>query len=53
MVVIFLPLLVCIIGLFIYLVAAPPKVVECGRMMFWVGLLAFLLTSPAGLAAIR
>jgi hypothetical protein len=42
--VIFLSLLVAIIGLLIYALATNGKVVEIGKIMFWTGLLAFLLT---------
>lgn len=38
-----LPLLVAVIGLLMYVLASNPKVVEVGRIMFWTGLLAFLL----------
>jgi hypothetical protein len=44
--IIYLPLLIGIIGLLIYVLTNPqsnPKVVEIGRIMFWTGLLAFLL----------
>ena len=49
-----LSFIVCIIGLIVYLLAKPPndKMKEIGRIMFWVGLLAFLLAfgnwHPAG-----
>ena len=39
----YLPLLVCLIGLLMYVLASNPKINEVGRMMFWCGLLAFLL----------
>lgn len=41
----FLSLIVAVIGLVIYFVATNPKVSECGRVMFWTGLLAFLLAN--------
>lgn len=41
--IILLPLLICIIGLVVYALAANPKVAELGRLSFWVGLLVFLL----------
>jgi hypothetical protein len=49
--IIYLPLLVCFAGGLIYLLCngpspTSPKVAEIGRMMFWCGLLAFLLTAP-------
>lgn len=44
---IYLPLLICVIGLLMYALAANPKLVEVGRMMFWVGLLCFLLGDNA------
>lgn len=36
-------LLVSIIGLLMYALSTNGKVVEIGRIMFWTGLLAFLL----------
>jgi hypothetical protein len=36
-------LLVALVGLLMYILAANPKVQEIGRIMFWTGLLAFLL----------
>ena len=38
-----LPILVSVIGLLVYVLAQAPKPSEIGRLMFWVGLLAFLL----------
>jgi hypothetical protein len=38
-----LSLLIALIGLLMYVLASNPKVVEIGRIMFWTGLLAFLL----------
>lgn len=38
-------LLVAIIGLILYLLTLTPKVNEVGRIMFFVGLLAFLMTA--------
>lgn len=43
---IYLSLLVCIVGLLMHLFvdgARYPKAVEIGKIMFWTGLLAFLL----------
>jgi Na+/phosphate symporter len=40
---IYLPLLVCVIGLIMYFICSNPKLIEVGRIMFWTGLLAFLL----------
>jgi hypothetical protein len=49
--IIFLSLLVALIGLFIYLARpAPdpnPRMAEVGKIMFFCGLLAFLIQSPA------
>jgi hypothetical protein len=43
---IYFSLLVCVIGLLIYVLSTTnAKVVEIGRIMFWCGLLAFLLES--------
>ena len=47
--VIYLPLLISIIGLIIYLATKPdknPDVRHIGDVMFWTGLLAFLITYP-------
>jgi hypothetical protein len=38
-----LTLLVSLIGLLMYVLCSNPKLVEIGRIMFWTGLLAFLL----------
>jgi len=43
-----LTLLVALIGLLMYVLASNPKVVEIGRIMFWTGLLAFLLGGGFG-----
>lgn len=42
------PLLISVIGLLMYVLASNPKVVEIGRIMFWTGLLAFLLGGGVG-----
>lgn len=42
---IYLSLLVALVGMVVYLVSLNPKAVELGRIMFGVGLLAFLMTS--------
>jgi hypothetical protein len=44
--IVLLPLLVAVIGLLMYALSANPKLVEVGRIMFWTGLLTFLLHSP-------
>lgn len=43
--IIYFPLLIAVIGLLIYILTKPEngKVTEIGRIMFWTGLLAFLL----------
>lgn len=45
--IIYLPLLIALIGLVMYLACNPAdnKLCEIGRIMFWTGLLAFLLTA--------
>jgi hypothetical protein len=40
---IYFPLLVAVIGVLMYALCANPKLAEVGRIMFWTGLLAFLL----------
>lgn len=44
--IILLSLLIAIAGLVIYAIAVNPKATEIGRIMFWTGLLAFLLQTP-------
>lgn len=39
----FIPLIVCVLGLIMYFIASQEKVREVGKIMFWTGLLAFLL----------
>ncbi len=46
MVIVFLPLVVCIVGLLMYALSANPKLVEIGRLMFLAGLLALLFQGP-------
>ena len=41
--IILIPLLIALVGLLMYALAANPKLVEIGRIMFAFGLLAFLL----------
>ena len=41
----FLSLIVAVVGVVIYFIATNAKVSECGRVMFWTGLLAFLLAN--------
>jgi Na+/phosphate symporter len=38
-----LALLICVIGLLMYALCTNPKLQEVGRIMFWTGLLAFLM----------
>ena len=41
--VIYFPALVALIGVLLYFASTNPKVQDCGKMMFWTGLLAFML----------
>jgi hypothetical protein len=45
-------LLVCLVGLLMFALATNPKTVEIGKLMFFAGLLAFLLTGVGPLVAI-
>jgi hypothetical protein len=45
--IIYLSLLVSVIGVLMYALAQNPKLVEIGRIAFWVGLLCFLLGDAA------
>lgn len=51
--IIFLPLLICLIGLVLYVLPVDAKVQTLGLNMFWVGLLAFLLLYQGHPIAIR
>jgi hypothetical protein len=50
---IYLALLVSLIGLFMYVLSVNPKLSEIGRLMFFAGLLAFLLGDNGALAQLR
>ena len=45
--IIYLNLLVAVIGLLMYALCVNPKLTEIGRIMFWIGLLCFLLGDAA------
>lgn len=45
--IIYLSLLVAVVGLLMYALSANPKLSEAGRIMFFCGLLAFLLGDQA------
>ena len=51
--IIYLSLLVALIGVLMYALAGNPKLQEIGRIMFFDGLLAFLLVSTHALEVIR
>ena len=52
--IIYLPLLCAIVGVLMYGLATNPKLVEIGRILFWTGTLAFLMTgAPALVGVIR
>jgi hypothetical protein len=46
-----LAIIVAVVGLIMYVLAAQPKIVEVGRIMFWTGLLAFLIGGGPAAAA--
>lgn len=45
--IVYLSILVALIGLIMYFIAGNTKVVDCGRIMFACGILAFLLKGDA------
>jgi Na+/phosphate symporter len=47
--VVYLPLLVAIVGVLMYALSTNSKLAEIGKIMFGVGLLAFLLIYPISL----
>ena len=50
--IIYLALLVALIGVMMYALCVNPKLVEIGRIMFWTGLLAFLMTGLGPLVSV-
>jgi Na+/phosphate symporter len=50
---IYLALLVCFVGVMMYALCINPKLQEIGRIMFWTGLLSFLLGDSALLNVLR
>jgi len=52
MIIAYAPILVCLIGLLVYVLATNAKVVECGRAAFWCGLLVTLLVFSTHTVAI-
>ena len=40
-------IIVAVVGLIMYVLASNPKIVEVGRIMFWTGLLSWLLGGGA------
>lgn len=51
--IIYLSLLVSLVGLLMYVLSTNGKLVEVGRLMFWVGLLAFLFNDSALVSLMR
>lgn len=51
--IVYLPLFVALIGVLMFALCTNPKLSEIGRIMFWTGLLAFLLHSDALLRIIK
>lgn len=45
-----LAILIAVVGLLMYALATNAKIVEIGRIMFWTGLLSFLLGGGANAA---
>jgi hypothetical protein len=45
--IVYLSLLIALIGILMYALCINPKLSEIGRIMFWVGLLAFLFADQA------
>lgn len=51
--IIYLSLLVCVVGALAYGLSTNPKISEMGRIMFGVGLFAFLLQDAALLTVLK
>lgn len=50
--IVYLSLLVSLIGVLMYALCVNPKLAEIGRIMFWTGLLSFLLGTSTGRAVV-
>ena len=50
--IVYLPLLIALIGVLMYALCTNGKLVEIGRIMFWTGLLAFLIAAPGHLVTV-
>jgi hypothetical protein len=50
---IYFPLLIAIIGVIMFIVCANPKLVRIGEIMFWTGLLAFLLAGKYFISVVK
>lgn len=48
--IILLPVVICVVGLLMYMLSANPKVADVGKIMFGVGLLVTLLTGAPAVA---
>lgn len=53
MTLVLIPILVCLIGLVMWLLMSNPKAQEIGRLMFFAGLLVVLMHAPQGSVTIR
>lgn len=53
MTLVLLPILVCVLGLLMYVLASNGKVQELGRIMFFCGLFVTLLLAPHGSLSVR
>jgi Na+/phosphate symporter len=53
MTLVLIPIVVCVLGLVLYLLASNPKAQEVGRLMFFCGLLVVLFAAPHGQVVIR
>lgn len=51
--IIYVKLLIALVGVLMYVLCTNAKLSEIGRIMFWTGLLAFLLTSDKLLTVIK
>ncbi len=50
--VVYLPLLAALIGVLMYALCVNPKLSEIGRILFWTGTLAFLLSAGGPLISL-
>jgi hypothetical protein len=50
--IILLPIVICVVGLLLFMLSTQPKVAEVGKIMFWTGLLVTLFSGGPLIAGV-